>query len=194
MSLRILYCKSWLAKWNCHWDSSTSPLSCNSITKGCVNLITDGGITWNAVMQEVIDKLKFSTETHPHIYQVACQNGTSIQVTEVYWEPELLYQAAIWLLMNVSILSPMDRSFGMLYCKRWLTGWKCQLRPIHNKQVAWQNWHICPSEIESCKTLAKSWDWVDSQPQSTHLLILLFLIGILVTLSFILRVYNFRLS
>lgn len=113
---------------------------------------------------------------------------------EVYWEPELLYQAAIWLLMNVSILSPMDRSFGMLYCKRWLTSWKCQLRPIHNKQVAWQNWHICPSEIESCNTLAKSRDWVDSQPQSTHMLILLFLIGILVTLSFILRVYNFRLS
>lgn len=32
-------------------------------------------------MQEVIDKLKWSTETHPHIYQVVCQNGTSIQVT-----------------------------------------------------------------------------------------------------------------
>lgn len=46
-------------------------------------------------MQEVIDKLKLSTETHPQIYQVAWQNGISIQVTEVYWEPELLYQAAI---------------------------------------------------------------------------------------------------
>lgn len=61
------------------------------------------GITRNAVMKEVFDRLKLLTWTYDMTHPRFCQ-------------------VAIWSLTDASIWS-LEGSFEMLYCKSWLTTW-----------------------------------------------------------------------